>query len=75
MRSVRAPGGQSTFQGATPITMDLQLNGKTALVTGSTAGIGLAIASALAGEGARVIINGRTAQRVDAAIASPMPAP
>lgn len=68
MRSVRAPGGQSTLQGATPITMDLQLNGKTALVTGSTAGIGLAIASALAGESARVIINGRTSKRVDQAM-------
>ena len=33
--------------------MDLQLNGKLALVTGSTAGIGLAIAEALAREGAR----------------------
>ena len=48
--------------------MDLRLNDKTALVTGSTAGIGLAIASALAGEGARVIINGRTPQRVDEAM-------
>jgi NAD(P)-dependent dehydrogenase (short-subunit alcohol dehydrogenase family) len=49
--------------------MDLQLTGKTALVTGSTAGIGFAIASALAAEGAEVTINGRTRQRVDAAIA------
>ena len=40
--------------------MDLQLNGKRALVSGSTAGIGLAIAEALAREGARVIVNGRT---------------
>jgi NAD(P)-dependent dehydrogenase (short-subunit alcohol dehydrogenase family) len=40
--------------------MDLQLKGKCALVTGSTAGIGLAIATTLAREGARVIINGRT---------------
>ena len=48
--------------------MDLQLNDKTALVTGSTAGIGLAIASALAGEGARVIVNGRTQKRVDDAM-------
>ena len=48
--------------------MDLQLNGKTALVTGSTAGIGLAIAQALAKEGAAVIVNGRTEQRVRAAI-------
>lgn len=48
--------------------MDLQLKGKTALVTGSTAGIGLAIAAALAKEGARVIVNGRTQKRVDAAM-------
>jgi NAD(P)-dependent dehydrogenase (short-subunit alcohol dehydrogenase family) len=40
--------------------MNLQLNGKLALVTGSTAGIGRAIAATLAREGARVIVNGRT---------------
>jgi NAD(P)-dependent dehydrogenase (short-subunit alcohol dehydrogenase family) len=44
--------------------MDLQLQGKHALVTGSTGGIGLAIAKTLAREGARVTINGRTAERV-----------
>lgn len=44
--------------------MDLQLNGKHALVTGSTAGIGLAIAKLLASEGSKVILNGRTAERV-----------
>ena len=49
--------------------MDLQLKGKRALVTGSTAGIGYAIAEALLKEGATVIVNGRTQQRVDAAIA------
>ena len=48
--------------------MDLQLEDKLTLVTGSTAGIGLAIASALAAEGARVIVNGRTSQRVKEAI-------
>ena len=48
--------------------MDLQLSGKLALVTGSTAGIGLAIGSALGGEGARVIINGRSEKRVTEAI-------
>jgi NAD(P)-dependent dehydrogenase (short-subunit alcohol dehydrogenase family) len=48
--------------------MDLGLKGKLALVSGSTAGIGLAIASALAGEGARVIVNGRTQPAVDRAI-------
>jgi NAD(P)-dependent dehydrogenase (short-subunit alcohol dehydrogenase family) len=50
--------------------MDLQLKGKTALVTGSTAGIGLAIATTLAAEGARVIVNGRTQTRVDRAVRS-----
>jgi NAD(P)-dependent dehydrogenase (short-subunit alcohol dehydrogenase family) len=49
-------------------SMDLQLNGKTAVVTGSTAGIGLAIASLLAHEGATVIMNGRTKERVDRAV-------
>ena len=49
--------------------MDLQLNGKRALVTGSTAGIGFAIAKALAAEGATVVINGRAADRVEAALA------
>jgi NADP-dependent 3-hydroxy acid dehydrogenase YdfG len=44
--------------------MDLQLRDKLALVTGSTAGIGFAIADSLAAEGARVIVNGRTAERV-----------
>jgi len=48
--------------------MDLELKGKTALVTGSTAGIGLAIATALAKEGAAVIVNGRTQERVDHAV-------
>ena len=48
--------------------MDLQLAGKTALVTGSTAGIGLAIATTLAREGASVIVNGRTQARVDKAV-------
>jgi NAD(P)-dependent dehydrogenase (short-subunit alcohol dehydrogenase family) len=48
--------------------MDLELKGKTALVTGSTAGIGLAIATALAREGATVIVNGRTQARVNHAV-------
>src|SRR5204862_7493282 len=50
--------------------MNLQLENKLALVSGSTAGIGLAIAKALAAEGARVIVNGRTEARVSEAIAS-----
>jgi len=50
--------------------MNLQLQNKLALVTGSTAGIRLAIAKALAAEGVRVIINGRTEARVAEAIAS-----
>ena len=50
--------------------MNLQLENKTALVTGSTAGIGLAIARSLAAEGTRVIVNGRTEARVSEAIAS-----
>ena len=48
--------------------MNLGLQDKQAVVTGSTAGIGLAIASALAQEGARVIINGRSEERVAAAL-------
>ncbi|MCE3045754.1 SDR family NAD(P)-dependent oxidoreductase [Legionella sp. 16cNR16C] len=49
--------------------MDFQLEEKIALVTGSTAGIGLAIAEVLAQEGATVIINGRSEERVQQAIA------
>jgi NAD(P)-dependent dehydrogenase (short-subunit alcohol dehydrogenase family) len=49
--------------------MDLQLEGKIALISGSTAGIGLAIATTLAREGARTIVNGRTQSAVDAAVA------
>ncbi len=48
--------------------MDLQLKGKMALVTGSTAGIGFAIAEVLAHEGATVVINGRSEDRVKQAI-------
>jgi NAD(P)-dependent dehydrogenase (short-subunit alcohol dehydrogenase family) len=47
--------------------MDLQLNGKRALVTGSTVGIGFAIAKALAQEGAEVIVNSRTEEKVSEA--------
>jgi len=50
--------------------MNLGLDGKRALVTGSTAGIGYAIAETLAREGADVIVNGRTKERVEQAIKS-----
>lgn len=49
--------------------MDLELNDKTALVTGATAGIGLEIARTLAVEGARVFVTGRAQDRLDAAVA------
>lgn len=50
--------------------MKIDLTGKTALVTGSTAGIGHAIAKGLAGTGAEVVVNGRSQAKVDAAIAA-----
>jgi len=49
--------------------MDLKLQGKLALISGSTAGIGFAIATSLAQEGARVIVNGRSQSSVDEAAA------
>lgn len=48
--------------------MDLQLHNKTALITGSTAGIGFATAKSLLKEGATVVINGRSNSRIEAAI-------
>lgn len=48
--------------------MDLKLKGKTAFITGSTAGIGYATAKALANEGAKVILNGRTEAKLDEAV-------
>jgi NAD(P)-dependent dehydrogenase (short-subunit alcohol dehydrogenase family) len=48
--------------------VDLELKGKTALISGSTAGIGRAIATALAREGARTIVNGRSQASVDAVV-------
>jgi NAD(P)-dependent dehydrogenase (short-subunit alcohol dehydrogenase family) len=48
--------------------MNYHLDDKLCLVSGSTAGIGFAIATALAGEGAKVIVNGRTGNRVAEAI-------
>lgn len=50
--------------------MDLHIKDRTALVTGSTSGIGYAIALGLAREGARVTITGRTQARVDQALAA-----
>ncbi|MFQ3454626.1 SDR family NAD(P)-dependent oxidoreductase, partial [Bradyrhizobium sp. UFLA01-814] len=50
--------------------MKIDLSGKTALVTGSTAGIGNAIAKGLAETGAEVVVNGRGQGKVDAAIAA-----
>lgn len=49
--------------------MDLQLKGKTAFVSGSTQGIGFAIARQLLQEGATVTINGRSQQKIDEAVA------
>jgi NAD(P)-dependent dehydrogenase (short-subunit alcohol dehydrogenase family) len=49
--------------------MKIDLSGKTALVTGSTAGIGYAVAKALAAAGAAVVINGRAQSKVEAAVA------
>jgi NAD(P)-dependent dehydrogenase (short-subunit alcohol dehydrogenase family) len=56
-------GGQAS-------AMDLRLAGKTALVTGSTGGIGYSIAKVLLAEGAQVIINGRSQESVDEATAT-----
>lgn len=50
--------------------MKIDLSGKTALVTGSTAGIGHAIAKGLAAAGANVVVNGRSQAKVDAAVAA-----
>ena len=50
--------------------MKIDLSGKTALVTGSTSGIGHAIAKGLLAAGADVVINGRTQAKVDAVAAA-----
>jgi NAD(P)-dependent dehydrogenase (short-subunit alcohol dehydrogenase family) len=49
-------------------SMDFGLKGKKAVISGSTAGIGLAIATVLAAEGAKVVVNGRSEARVRAAL-------
>jgi NAD(P)-dependent dehydrogenase (short-subunit alcohol dehydrogenase family) len=58
------------FMAANAVALDLELDDKLALITGSTRGIGYAIAKAMLEEGADVIINGRSQESVDAAIAS-----
>jgi NAD(P)-dependent dehydrogenase (short-subunit alcohol dehydrogenase family) len=60
-------GGESNRRFLREDTLDLKLTGKVVLVTGSTAGIGFAIAQSLASEGAHVHVNGRTQKRVDTA--------
>lgn len=52
--------------------MKIDLSGRTAVVTGSTSGIGLAIARELAGTGASVVVNGRSETGVDTAVVSIM---
>lgn len=53
--------------------MDLQLKGKTAFISGSSQGIGFAIAAQLLKEGATVIINGRNKEKLDRAVAQLQP--
>ncbi|AWM29489.1 SDR family NAD(P)-dependent oxidoreductase [Sinorhizobium fredii] len=48
--------------------MNIDLSGKTAVITGSTAGIGLAIAKGLSASGANVVVNGRSQQAIDRAV-------
>src|SRR4051794_2604397 len=64
----RARSAQYLRQHQRRSRMNIDLSGKTALVTGSTAGIGHAIAKGLAGSGASVVINGRGQDKVDAAV-------
>ena len=69
LRVVWLLGAVLLAAGQSSLAMDLQLKGKTALITGSTAGIGYATAEALLKEGADVIINGRRKESVDKAVA------
>ena len=50
-----------------PVLKSFDLTGRTALITGSSAGIGFALARGLAGAGARVILNARNAAKLEAA--------
>ena len=61
--------GAASMTTALPYLKQFDLSGQVALVTGSARGLGLCIARALAGSGARVLINGRNAQAVDATVA------
>lgn len=75
-RLVRAPRGRSgsgkqgrlTCHPSETNSMHIELKGRKAVVTGSTAGIGRAIAEGLARAGAAVVVNGRTQERVDIAL-------
>lgn len=61
--------GAASMTTALPYLKQFDLSGQVALVTGSARGLGLCIARALAGSGARVLINGRNAQAVDVTVA------
>ena len=67
----RSPGPEACeARGEGHLPIDLDLTGRTAFVSGSTQGIGLAIAQRLALAGARVAVNGRSSQRVQEALES-----
>ena len=67
----RSPGPEACeARGEGHLPIDLDLTGRTAFVSGSTQGIGLAIAQRLALAGARVAVNGRSSQRVQGALES-----
>ena len=65
----RSPGPEACeARGEGHLPIDLDLTGRTAFVSGSTQGIGLAIAQRLALAGARVAVNGRSSERVQEAL-------
>ncbi|TPG34964.1 SDR family oxidoreductase [Mycolicibacterium hodleri] len=64
------PAPEATQPAATPVGIAHQLDGKTALVTGGSSGIGLATAQRLAAEGAHVFLTGRNQESIDAAVAT-----